>query len=136
MNESSGKSNKQLEERFSDVAKQTRAIAEKFDETTPPDDAKIKTQQAKLVAGLNVAADDLEAISEAAGKKDLKAAGEAAAKLTRDNAAVAEPKAELDLLVLGVKPAAPQTTTTRRSRSSRRGAPVACRACHARSPAC
>ena len=112
VNESAGKSNKQLKERFSDVAEQTRAIAKKFDDTTPPDDPKIETQQAKLVAGLNVAADDLETISKAAGKKDLKAAGEAAAKLTRDNAGVAEPKAQLDLLVLGVKPAAPQTTTT------------------------
>jgi hypothetical protein len=112
VNESAGKSNKQLKERFSEVADQTRAIATKFEDATPPDDAKIETQVAKLVAGLNVAADDLEAISKAAGKDDLKGAGEAAAKLTRDNEGVAAPRRELDVLVLGVKPPTQTTTTT------------------------
>lgn len=112
VNESAGKSNKQLKERFAEVADQSREVAQKFEDTTPPNDPKIETQVAKLVAGLKVAADDLDAISEAAGKNNLRAAGEAAGKLTRDNAGVAIPKAELDLIVLGIKPPKPQTTTT------------------------
>lgn len=109
---SAGKSNKQLKTTFNDVAEQTRAVAKKFEDTTPPDDAKIEAAQAKLVAGLKVAADDLEAISTAAGKNDLRAAGTAAGKFTRDNVNVAKPKQELDLIVLGVKPATPKTATT------------------------
>lgn len=112
VNQSSGKSNKELKKTFGEVADQTREIAQKFDDATPPNDPKIETQVAKLVAGLKIAADDLDAISTAAGKNNLRAAGEAAGKLTRDNAKVAEPKQELDLLVLGIKPAQPQTTTT------------------------
>ncbi|HMS62332.1 MAG TPA: hypothetical protein PKD63_08635 [Solirubrobacteraceae bacterium] len=107
-----GKSNKELEKSFSSVADKTRAIADKFDDTTPPDDPTIKAQQAKLVAGLNVSADDLEAISKAAAKNDLKAAGAAAAKLTQDNAGVSGPKAALDK-ALGIKPPAPPAKTTK-----------------------
>ena len=115
---SGGKSNKALEKTFGDLADKTREAAQKVDDATPPDDAAIQKQQAALVKGLNVAADDLDAISTAAGKKDLKAAGTAAGKLTRDNAGVANPHRALNKLVLGIVPApatgggAPKTTTT------------------------
>ena len=114
LNKAAGKSNKELKTTFGDLADRTRALAQKIDDTTPPDNPKVKTAQAKLAAGLNTAADDLEAISTAAGKKDLRAAGTAAGKLARDNAAVANPHRDLDLIVLGIKPAAApkQSTTT------------------------
>ena len=111
---SAGKSNKQLEKTFNTVAEQTRDIAGKFENATPPADPTVRTQQAKLVAGLNLAADDLEAISKAAGKKDLKAAGEAAAKLTRDNTAVSTPRVALEKALGIPQPKPPVTTTTRK----------------------
>lgn len=114
MNQSAGKSNKQLETTFADLADRTRALAKKIGDTTPPANPKVKAAQEKLAAGLNTAADDLEAISTAAGKKNLRAAGTAAGKLARDNSAVSTPHRDLDLIVLGIKPAAApkQSTTT------------------------
>jgi hypothetical protein len=111
VNKSTGKSNKSLETTFGDLADRTRAAAKKVDDATPPADSAIQKQQTALVAGLNTAADDLDAISKAAGKKDLKAAGTAAGKLTRDNAGVAVPHAQLNKLVLGIVPAPVKTTT-------------------------
>ena len=111
LNKSSGKSNKALEKTFGDLADKTRDLATKVDDATPPKDSAIQKQQAALVKGLNTAADDLDAISKAAGKKDLKGAGTAAGKLTRDNAGVAVPHAVLNKIVLGVVPAPVKTTT-------------------------
>ena len=111
INSSNGKSNKAIAKEFNDLADQTRALAKKFDNATPPNDAKIKSAQAALVSGLNTAADDLSAISKASDKKDFKAAGTAAGKLTRDNAGVANPHAQLNKIVLGIVPAPVKTTT-------------------------
>lgn len=113
VNGSAGKSNTQLEKTFGEAAKKVRGMAGKFDDTTPPADATIKSQQAKLVAGLNVFADDLDAISSAAGKKNLKAAGAAAAKLSRDDAATAQAKVALDQ-ALGIQPSSERSTTTQK----------------------
>jgi len=107
INKSSGKTNKAIAKEFGDLADRARAAAKKIDDATPPADANIKKQQAALVAGLNTAADDLDAISKASAKKDFKAAG----KLTRDNAGVANPHAQLNKIVLGVVPAPVKTTT-------------------------
>ena len=111
INKSSGKSNKAIAKEFGDLADRARAAAKKVDDATPPADANIQKQQAALVKGLNTAADDLDAISKAAGKKDFKAAGTAAGKLTRDNAGVANPHAQLNKIVLGLVPAPVKTTT-------------------------
>ena len=111
INKSSGKTNKAIAKEFGDLADRARAAAKKIDDATPPADANIKKQQAALVAGLNTAADDLDAISKASAKKDFKAAGTAAGKLTRDNAGVANPHAQLNKIVLGVVPAPVKTTT-------------------------
>ena len=81
INKSNGKSNKAIAKEFNDLADRTRAAAKKIDDATPPADANIQKQQAALVAGLNTAADDLDAISKASAKKDFKAAGTAAGKL-------------------------------------------------------
>jgi hypothetical protein len=119
INNSSGKSNKAIAKEFNDLADQATALAKKIDDTTPPDDAAIRSAQAALVAGLNTAAGDLSAIGKASEKKDPKAAGAAAGKLTRDNAGVANPHAQLNKIVLGIVPApvktsggSPKTTTT------------------------
>lgn len=101
VNASGGRSNKALEKTFAELADRTRAVASKIDDLTPPDDPTIKKNQAALVDGLNVAADNLEAISKAAGKKDLKAAGLAAAKLSRDDALVSGPRIALNKAVFG-----------------------------------
>ena len=111
INKSSGKSNKDIAKEFADLADRARAAAKKVDDATPPADANIQKQQAALVAGLNTAADDLDAISKASEKKDFKAAGTAAGKLTRDNAGVATPHAQLNKIVLGLVPAPVKTTT-------------------------
>lgn len=110
---SSGKSNKAIAKEFNDLADRSRAAAKKVDDATPPADTNIRKQQAALVAGLNTAADDLDAISKAAAKKDFKAAGAAAGKLTRDNAGVANPRAQLNKIVLGIVPAPVKTTSTK-----------------------
>ena len=60
---------------------------------------------------MGTAADDLDAISKGASKKDPRAAGTAAGKLTRDNAGVATPHAQLNKIVLGIVPAPVKTTT-------------------------
>ena len=111
INKSTGKSNKAIATEFNDLADKSRALAKKIDDATPPDDAAIQKQQAALVAGLNTAADDLAAIGKASEKKDFKAAGTAAGKLTRDNAGVANPHAQLNKIVLGLVPAPVKTTT-------------------------
>jgi hypothetical protein len=111
INKSSGKSNKAIAKEFNDLADRTHAAAKKVDDATPPDDATIQKQQAALVAGLNTAADDLAAIGKASEKKDLKAAGTAAGKFTRDNAGVANPHLQLNKIVLGLVPAPVKTTT-------------------------
>ena len=112
INGSAGKSNKAIASEFNDLADKSRAMAKKIDDATPPDDAAIQKQQAALVSGLNTAADDLDAIGNAAGKKDFKAAGTAAGKLTRDNALVSNPHAQLNKIVLGIVPKKPTTTKT------------------------
>ena len=103
VNGSAGKSNKQLEESFGEVAKAMQGITDDFDDVTPPDDGTIASDHAKLVQSLGAFADDLEAISTAAGKNDLKAAGVAAARLRQADAAIGQPKAALDK-TLGVTP--------------------------------
>ncbi len=112
-NKSSGKSNKQIAKEFNDLADRTRATSKKIDGATPPADPAIQKQQALLVTGLKVAADDLQAIAKASGKKDLKAAGAAAGKFTRDNPGVANPHLQLNKIVLGLVPAPPKTTSTK-----------------------
>lgn len=112
VNGSAGKSDKAIQKEFNDLADQTHALAQKLDDATPPDDATIKKQQQALVAGLNTAADDLDAIGNAAGKKDFKAAGTAAGKLTRDNVLVSAPHTQLNKIVLGIVPKKPKATTT------------------------
>ncbi len=69
INKSSGKSNKAIAKEFNDLADRTRATANKVDDATPPADTNIQKQQAALVAGLNTAADDLDAIGKAAGQE-------------------------------------------------------------------
>jgi len=113
INNSTGKSNKAIAKEFNDLADQATAMAKKVDDATPPDDAAIKSAQTALVAGLNTAADDLSAIGKASAKKDFKAAGTAAGKLTRDNAGVANPHAQLNKIVLGIVPAPVKTTSTK-----------------------
>jgi len=116
VNGSTGKSNKAIQKEFNDLADKTHALAQKIDDATPPADSTIAKQQAALVSGLNTVADDLDAIGNAAGKKDFKAAGTAAGKLTRDNALVANPHAQLNRIVLGIVPKKrPATTTTKAS---------------------
>jgi hypothetical protein len=98
-----GKSNKDIAKIFNDLADQVRSVAKKLDGTKPPAIPTIQTQQAALVAGLNTSADDLAAIGEAAGKKDLKAAGTAAVKLTKASPNVGKPRVAIDK-ELGIKP--------------------------------
>lgn len=111
LNGTSGKTNKQIAKSFSEVADRVRAVATTFGDANPPDDAAVKTNRAKLVAGLNTVADDLDAISKAAGKNDLKAAGAAAVKLNKDEVLITRPKAALDK-ALGIPQPKPPTTTT------------------------
>lgn len=111
VNGSAGKSNKQLEKSFADVSDKTQAVADKFERLTPPDDSVIQAAHEKLTRGLSGFADNLAAISTAAGKNDLKAAGAAAAKLRAADEAVGRPKAALDS-ALGIKPPTQTTATT------------------------
>lgn len=102
INGASGKSDKQLSKTFGDLGDRTSKAADELDALTPPANPAIKTGHATLVKGLNASADTLEAISKAAEKNDLKAAGAAAAKLTGDAALIRVPRLALNK-ALGVK---------------------------------
>lgn len=106
-----GTTKEKLEKAFSTAADKTREVADDIENATPPDDPKIEAAHEKLVDALNKAADNLDDISEAAGKNDSKAAGEAAAKLNEQNAAITGPRAEIEK-ALGITQPAPATTQT------------------------
>ena len=78
VNESAGKSNKQLRRRFGDVAdRRTREVATSSTTRRRRTTRTIQTQQRRARRRPEASiADDLDAISKAAGKNDLKAAGE------------------------------------------------------------
>jgi hypothetical protein len=108
-----GTTKEKLEKAFSEAADKTRDVADEIENATPPDDPKIEAAQQKLVDALNKAADNLDDIGEAAGKNDTKAAAAAAAELNERNAAITEPRAEIEkALGIGQAPATTQTTTS------------------------
>lgn len=106
-----GTTKDKLEKAFSEAADKTRDVADEIESATPPEDPKIEAAQEKLVDALNAAAKTLDEIGEAAGDGDTKAAAAAAAQLNERNAAITEPRAEIEQ-ALGLAKPAPATTQT------------------------
>jgi hypothetical protein len=98
----SGKSNKQLEKTFGDLADRMNSEAGKLDDLTPADDPVVQTQQPAMVKAMRTIADDLDAVSSGAKENDLKGAAEGAAKLTRDAPALGKARRTLNK-ALGIK---------------------------------
>ena len=95
-----GKSDLELQEQFADLADRANVVAGDLEKAKAPDDEAITSARATLVAGLQKAADDLDAISGAAAAGDADAAKAATIRLASDSAGIREPRRKLDQLVL------------------------------------
>lgn len=85
---------------FSELAERTKAAAEELAAEELPDDPTIESARDALVSGLRKGAADLAAISAAAEAHDGPAAKAATVRLVSDSAAIRDPRAKLDELLL------------------------------------